>query len=374
PRVPLGPRAGRALDRPAHRRGGVRARRRRELRRRRETARRTGRRPFPGLLPLAAPRGARGRGPSGRRRALSREADPPPPARYRRGRGRLRAGCAAQLGRDQAGRGGARPVRRPSGEPAGHDLRAQGAAPRRRRGRAVGLRGRAPVGRGLDARAALRSRGRPAVRRRRRGAAGRGGPGAGASSGGGQGQGTGRSVSQIERAHARQVFDSRGNPTVEVDVSLASGAAGRAAIPSGASTGEFEAVELRDGGEAFGGRGVARAVANVNGELAQAVTGFDADDQAELDRAMIELDGTPNKSRLGANAILGVSLAAAKAAAAEEGMTLWRYLGGEAAHVLPVPLMNVLNGGAHADNKVDFQEFMVAPMGFATFAEALRAG
>ena len=181
-------------------------------------------------------------------------------------------------------------------------------------------------------------------------------------------------MSQIERAHARQVFDSRGNPTVEVDVSLASGAAGRAAIPSGASTGEFEAVELRDGGEAFGGRGVARAVANVNGELAQAVTGFDADDQAGLDRAMIELDGTPNKSRLGANAILGVSLAAAKAAAAEEGMTLWRYLGGEAAHVLPVPLMNILNGGAHADNKVDFQEFMVAPMGFATFAEALRAG
>jgi enolase len=181
-------------------------------------------------------------------------------------------------------------------------------------------------------------------------------------------------VSRIERVHARQVLDSRGNPTVEVEVSLASGASGRAAIPSGASTGEFEAVELRDGGEAFDGKAVTRAVANVNGELAEAVRGLDADDQAGLDRAMIELDGTPNKSRLGANAILGVSLAAAKAAAAEEGMTLWRYLGGEAAHVLPVPLMNVLNGGAHADNRVDFQEFMVVPVGFASFSEALRAG
>jgi enolase 1/2/3 len=181
-------------------------------------------------------------------------------------------------------------------------------------------------------------------------------------------------VSRIERVHARQVFDSRGNPTVEVEVSLDSGAAGRATIPSGASTGEFEAVELRDGGEAFGGKGVTRAVANVNGEIADAVAGLDADDQAGLDRAMIELDGTPNKSRLGANAILGVSLAAAKAAAAEEGMTLWRYLGGEAAHVLPVPLMNVLNGGAHADNRVDFQEFMVVPVGFPSFSEALRAG
>jgi enolase 1/2/3 len=181
-------------------------------------------------------------------------------------------------------------------------------------------------------------------------------------------------MSQIETVHARQILDSRGSPTVEADVILRSGAHGRAAVPSGASTGEFEAVELRDGGEAFGGKGVTRAVANVNGELAEAVVGFDADDQAGLDRAMVELDGTPNKSRLGANAILGVSLAAAKAAAAEEGMTLWRYLGGEAAHVLPVPLMNVLNGGAHADNKVDFQEFMVAPVGFPTFSEALRAG
>jgi len=181
-------------------------------------------------------------------------------------------------------------------------------------------------------------------------------------------------VSEIRSTHARQILDSRGNPTVEVEVTLASGASGRAAVPSGASTGEFEAVELRDGGEAFAGKGVTRAVANVNGELAEALTGFDAADQAGLDRRMIELDGTPNKGRLGANAILGVSLSAAKAVAAEEGMTLWRYLGGEAAHVLPVPMMNVLNGGAHADNKVDFQEFMVVPVGAPTFAEALRMG
>jgi len=181
-------------------------------------------------------------------------------------------------------------------------------------------------------------------------------------------------VSEITRIHARQVFDSRGNPTVEVELTLASGAAGRALVPSGASTGEFEAVELRDGGDAYAGKGVTRAVGNVNGELAGALTGFDADDQQGLDHRMIELDGTPNKARLGANAILGVSLAAAKAAAAEEGMTLWRYLGGEAAHVLPVPLMNVLNGGAHADNRVDFQEFMVVPVGAPTFSEALRAG
>ena len=181
-------------------------------------------------------------------------------------------------------------------------------------------------------------------------------------------------MSEVRRIHARQVLDSRGNPTVEVEITLASGAGGRAAVPSGASTGEFEAVELRDGGDAFAGKGVNRAVANVNGELAEALIGFDADDQQGLDRRMIELDGTPNKARLGANAILGVSLAAAKAAAAEEGMTLWRYLGGEAAHVLPVPMMNVLNGGAHADNRVDFQEFMVVPVGAPTFSEALRAG
>ena len=181
-------------------------------------------------------------------------------------------------------------------------------------------------------------------------------------------------MSQIEKVHARQILDSRGNPTVEVEVFLRSGASGRAAVPSGASTGEFEATELRDGGDRWLGKGVTRAVANVNGELAEAVRGRDAVDQAGLDRAMIELDGTPNKSRLGANAVLGVSLAAAHAAAAEEGLALWRYLGGEAAHVLPVPMMNVLNGGAHADNSVDFQEFMVVPVGAPSFAECLRMG
>jgi enolase len=181
-------------------------------------------------------------------------------------------------------------------------------------------------------------------------------------------------LSGIDNVHARQILDSRGNPTVEVDVLLKSGAAGRAAVPSGASTGEFEAVELRDGGDAWAGKGVSHAIANVNGELAGAVNGMDPADQEALDRAMIELDGTPNKGRLGANAILGVSLAAAKAAAAEVGQPLWRYLGGEAAHVLPVPMMNVLNGGAHADNKVDFQEFMVVPVGAPSFAEGLRMG
>jgi enolase 1/2/3 len=181
-------------------------------------------------------------------------------------------------------------------------------------------------------------------------------------------------VSEITQVHARQVLDSRGNPTVEVEVALASGASGRAAVPSGASTGEFEAVELRDGGSAWAGKGVSGAVSNVNGEIASAVVGVDAEDQSGLDTRMIELDGTPNKARLGANAILGVSLAAAKAAAAEEGMALWRYLGGEAAHVLPVPMMNLLNGGAHADNKVDFQEFMVVPVGFSSFSSGLQAG
>ncbi len=181
-------------------------------------------------------------------------------------------------------------------------------------------------------------------------------------------------MSQIERVHARQILDSRGNPTVEVEVALRSGAHGHAAIPSGASTGEFEATELRDGGEHWLGKGVTRAVAGVNGEIAGAVTGMDASDQAALDEALIALDGTPNKSRLGANAILGVSLAAAHAQAAEEGLALWRYLGGEAARVLPVPMMNVLNGGAHADNKVDFQEFMIVPCGAATFSECLRVG
>jgi enolase len=181
-------------------------------------------------------------------------------------------------------------------------------------------------------------------------------------------------MSEIARVHARQILDSRGNPTVEVDVELRSGARGRAAVPSGASTGEFEATELRDGGEAWQGKGVTRAVANVGGEIAAAVAGIDAADQGAVDHALIELDGTPNKSRLGANAILGVSLATAHAQAAEEGLELWRYLGGEAARVLPVPMMNVLNGGAHADNKVDFQEFMVVPTGAETFSECLRMG
>jgi enolase len=181
-------------------------------------------------------------------------------------------------------------------------------------------------------------------------------------------------VSQIERIHARQILDSRGNPTVEVEIGLRSGAHGHAAVPSGASTGEFEASELRDGGERWHGKGVQRAVDNVNVEIAESLAGVDASDQQALDRALIELDGTPNKSRLGANAILGVSLAAAHAQAAEEGLPLWRYLGGEAARVLPVPMMNVLNGGAHADNKVDFQEFMVVPCGADTFSECLRMG
>jgi enolase len=181
-------------------------------------------------------------------------------------------------------------------------------------------------------------------------------------------------MSQIERVHARQILDSRGNPTVEVEVGLRSGAHGHAAVPSGASTGEFEATELRDGGGRWQGKGVTRAVANVNGEIAAAVAGMDASEQRGLDVALIELDGTPNKSRLGANAILGVSLALAHAQAAEEGLALWRYLGGEAARVLPVPMMNVLNGGAHADNKVDFQEFMVVPCGASTFSECLRMG
>jgi enolase len=181
-------------------------------------------------------------------------------------------------------------------------------------------------------------------------------------------------MSQIEAVHARQILDSRGNPTVEVEVALRSGAHGHAAVPSGASTGEFEAAELRDGGERWNGKGVTRAVAGVDGEIAAAVRGLDACDQEALDRTLIELDGTPNKARLGANAILGVSLAAAHAQAAEEGLALWRYLGGEAARVLPVPMLNVLNGGAHADNRVDFQEFMIVPYGAPSFSECLRVG
>jgi enolase len=181
-------------------------------------------------------------------------------------------------------------------------------------------------------------------------------------------------MSQIEHVHARQILDSRGNPTVEVELSLRSGAWGRAAVPSGASTGEFEATELRDGGPDWLGKGVTHAVDNVNGEIATAVRGQDASSQAALDRMLITLDGTPNKSRLGANAILAVSLAAAHAAAAEERLPLWRYLGGETAHILPVPMMNVLNGGVHADNRVDFQEFMIVPVGARTFREALQMG
>ncbi|HST41893.1 MAG TPA: phosphopyruvate hydratase [Conexibacter sp.] len=181
-------------------------------------------------------------------------------------------------------------------------------------------------------------------------------------------------MSQIEHVHARQILDSRGNPTVEVELSLRSGAWGRAAVPSGASTGEYEATELRDGGDAWLGKGVTKAVANVNGEIATAVRGKDATNQAGIDRLLIDLDGTPSKSRLGANATLAVSLAAAHAAAAEERQPLWRYLGGDAAHILPVPMMNVLNGGAHADNKIDFQEFMIVPWGASSFSEALRWG
>ncbi len=181
-------------------------------------------------------------------------------------------------------------------------------------------------------------------------------------------------MSQVESVHGRQILDSRGNPTVEVEITLRSGASGRAAVPSGASTGEFEATELRDGGSQWAGKGVGKAVANVNGEIAETIAGFDVLDQKGLDQQLISLDGTPNKSRLGANAILGVSLAAARAAAAEERLPLWRYLGGDAARVLPVPMMNVVNGGAHADNSIDFQEFMVVPCGAPTFSEGLRMG
>ena len=181
-------------------------------------------------------------------------------------------------------------------------------------------------------------------------------------------------MSAIADVRARQVLDSRGNPTVEVDVRLESSAVGRAAIPSGASTGVHEAVELRDGGAAYGGKGVTRAVANVEGEIGDVVRGRDALDQSGLDRALIDLDGTPNKGRLGANAILGVSLATAKAAAAERGVSLFRYLGGDEATTLPVPLLNVINGGMHADNSIDLQEFMVVPVGADSFAEALRIG
>ena len=175
--------------------------------------------------------------------------------------------------------------------------------------------------------------------------------------------------------HARQILDSRGNPTVEVELALDSGATGRAAVPSGASTGRFEAVELRDGDKSlYGGKSVLQAVRNVDDEIAAAIHGLDADDQRAIDTALIELDGTKNKSRLGANAILGCSLAAAKAAAANAGVSLFRWLGGDGAHVVPVPMMNVINGGAHAQNSLDLQEFMVVPAGAGSFAEGLRVG
>ena len=181
-------------------------------------------------------------------------------------------------------------------------------------------------------------------------------------------------MSTIERVHGREVFDSRGNPTVEVEIELDSGAIGSAMVPSGASTGAFEAVEVRDGGDRLAGKGVLTAVGFVNGELADAVIGLDAVDQRGVDATLLAVDGTDNKGRVGANAILGVSLATAKAAAAELEIPLWRHVGGANAHVLPVPMMNVLNGGEHADNSVDYQEFMFMPVGAASFSEAMRWG
>ena len=181
-------------------------------------------------------------------------------------------------------------------------------------------------------------------------------------------------MSSIEAVHARQILDSRGNPTVEVEVVLDDGTLGRAAVPSGASTGAFEAVELRDGGDEYGGKGVGKAVQGVIDEIQPDLLGYDADDQRLIDQALIDLDGTPDKSRLGANAILGVSLAVARAAAESARLPLFRYLGGPNAHVLPVPLMNILNGGVHADNNLDIQEFMILPIGAGTFADALRWG
>ncbi len=181
-------------------------------------------------------------------------------------------------------------------------------------------------------------------------------------------------MAAIDGIFARQILDSRGNPTVEVEVVLDDGSLGRAAVPSGASTGVFEAVELRDGGEAYGGKGVTKAVQAVNDEIQLELIGYDADDQRLIDQAMIDLDRTPDKSRLGANSIVGVSLAVARAAAESSGLPLFRYLGGPNAHLLPVPCMNILNGGAHADSNVDIQEFMVAPVGASTFAEAVEWG
>jgi enolase len=181
-------------------------------------------------------------------------------------------------------------------------------------------------------------------------------------------------MTAIEKIAAREVLDSRGNPTVEVEVVLDSGAGGRAMVPSGASTGAHEATEWRDGGERYGGKGVLGAVEHVNGEIAEVLADFDPYDQRGIDMALVDLDGTPSKGRLGANAVLGVSLAVARAAAVDAGLPLFRYVGGANAHVLPVPMMNVLNGGAHADNSIDFQEFMVMPVGAASYSEGLRWG
>ena len=182
-------------------------------------------------------------------------------------------------------------------------------------------------------------------------------------------------MSLIIDIHAREILDSRGNPTVEVEVLTENGIVGRAAVPSGASTGKYEAVELRDGeADRYLGKGVEKAVANVEEIIAEELLGASVFDQRDIDQTMIDLDGTPNKSRLGANAILGVSLAVAKAAAEEAGLPLYQYLGGPNAHVLPVPMMNILNGGSHADNKIDFQEFMIMPVGATSFREGLRMG
>ncbi len=181
-------------------------------------------------------------------------------------------------------------------------------------------------------------------------------------------------MARIDAVGAREILDSRGNPTVEVEVALDDGTIGRAAVPSGASTGAFEAVELRDGGKRYLGKGVLKAVAGVNDKISPALKGFEADDQREIDLAMLELDGTPNKAKLGANAILGVSLAVAKAAADSAKLPLFRYVGGPNAHVLPVPMLNILNGGSHADSNVDIQEFMIAPVGAESFSKALRQG
>ena len=181
-------------------------------------------------------------------------------------------------------------------------------------------------------------------------------------------------MATIEAVGAREILDSRGNPTVEVEVALDDGTIGRAAVPSGASTGQFEAVELRDGGERYGGKGVQKAVTAVLDDIAPGLVGFESTEQRLLDQELIDLDGTPDKSRFGANAVLGVSLAVARAAAESIGLPLFRYVGGPTAHVLPVPMMNILNGGAHADSNVDVQEFMIAPIGAPSFADALRWG